>query len=162
MEGARGEVTPVLEVLLAPGVYQGFHVTKEGTLAPGVLLTAEGVRIEESAAQPLTLTANASALPRRDLVVCEHEYQATLPNPEARFGVVVGAAAADAPLPAIPEHATLIAICHMAAGGTAWDAIEQNAVAPEWLLNAVRDGWQYRIIFGGNAALRIRASRGAV
>ena len=142
--------------LMAPGVYQGFHVSNSGLLAPGVLLTAEGVRIEENGQVQLILPPNLSPFPRRDIVVCTHEYQPTVPAPAAVFQVIPGTPAADPQLPVFPEHATLLAVCRMAPGGSTWDEISQNSNPPELLFNARRDGWDHRIISGGNGALLIR------
>ncbi len=142
--------------LVAPGIYRGFHVSMTGLLSPGILLTNEGVRIEETEPVQLTLTPNTAGLQRRDIVVCEHEYQPTVPAPVAVFRVITGTPAQGVVLPPIPEHATLISICRMPAGASTWDYIDQNANPPELLFNAVRDGWDHRIVKGGYAALWVR------
>lgn len=142
--------------LVAPGIYRGFHVSMTGLLSPGILLTSEGVRIEETEPVQLTLTPNTSGLTRRDIVVCEHEHQPTVPAPVAVFRVIPGEPAEEAPLPPIPEHATLIAVCRMPAGASSWDSIDSNANPPELLFNAVRDGWEHRIVKGGTGALLVR------
>ena len=142
--------------LVAPGIYRGFHVSMTGLLSPGILLTSEGVRIEETEPVQLTLTPNTAGLQRRDIVVCEHEYQPTVPAPVAVFRVITGTPAQGVVLPPMPAHATLIAICRMPAGASTWDYIDQNANPPELLFNAVRDGWDHRIVKGGYAALWVR------
>ncbi len=142
--------------LVAPGIYRGFHVSMTGLLSPGILLTSEGVRIEETEPVQLTLTPNTAGLQRRDIVICEHEYQPTVPAPVAVFRVITGTPAQGVVLPPIPAHATLIAICRMPAGASTWDYIDQNANPPELLFNAVRDGWDHRIVKGGYAALWVR------
>jgi len=142
--------------LVAPGIYRGFHVSMTGLLSPGILLTSEGVRIEETEPVQLTLTPNQAGLQRRDIVVCEHEYQPTVPAPVAVFRVITGTPAQGVVLPPIPAHATLIAICRMPAGASTWDYIDQNANPPELLFNAVREGWDHRIVKGGYAALWVR------
>jgi len=142
--------------LVAPGIYRGFHVSLTGLLSPGILLTSEGVRIEETEPVQLSLTPNTAGLQRRDIVVCEHEYQPTVPVPVAVFRVITGEPAEGVVLPPIPAHATLIAVCRMPAGGSIWDFIDQNANPPELLFNAVRNGWEHRIVKGGTAALWVR------
>ena len=34
--------------VMPPGVYQGFHVRSDGSVSPGILVTAEGIRVEET------------------------------------------------------------------------------------------------------------------
>ena len=146
--------------LITPGVYQGFHISNTGLLSPGILITAEGVRIEETGTTQLLILPNISLQPRRDIVICDHEYLQTVPVPPAIFRVVTGTPGATAPLPTIPAHATLIAVCHIVAGGITWDQIEQNANPPERLCNAVRDGWDYKIVKGGYAASLVKTTLG--
>jgi len=58
--------------VVPPGVYEGFHVAADGSVSPGMLITPEGIRVEEtepiSAPQPVADPVN----PRIDLVVCVH------------------------------------------------------------------------------------------
>ena len=53
--------------ILQPGVYEGFNVAADGTISPGVLLTKEGVRIEEDQPISITIPPNTYSVDRHDL-----------------------------------------------------------------------------------------------
>ena len=121
--------------ILLPGVYRGFHVGKDGSVSPGILLTAEGVRIEESESFDLEVPAGDETHPRLDLVVCVYEYEKTVPAPVAEFQVVQGTPAEDPEIPEVPDHGTVLATCRMIAGGSQWSQVTQ-AGPPVRVINA--------------------------
>ena len=122
--------------VVPPGVYEGFHIAADGSIAPGVLITPEGIRIEEtepiSAPQPVADPVN----PRIDLVVCIHEYEKTVPAPPALFTTVSGIPAAAPEPPDLPDFAVLLASCRMEAGAGEWTDILQLGY-PVRVYNAV-------------------------
>jgi hypothetical protein len=139
--------------VMPPGVYQGFHVRSDGSVSPGVLVTAEGIRIEEtediSVPQPLADPDN----PRIDLVVCVHEYERTVPAPQALFTTLPGNPAPDPQPPELPEHAILLATCRMEAGAEEWTDIKQSG-PPVRVYNAVQQLDQsWKIVHGVCGAL---------
>lgn len=138
--------------LIPPGVYRGFHVAADGALSAGVLLTAEGIRIEEDAEQALVLTEGHATLARYDLVVCRHEYEKTVPAPAATFEVIVGVASAAPELPALPAFCTLLAVCQMDAIGTAWASVTM-ASRFERGINCYKDGADWKVTNGDMAAI---------
>ncbi len=71
--------------ILPPGVYAEFTVHADGSIDPGVMLTPEGVRIEEDGPISVSVPPGDSTHPRLDLVVCIHEYLPTVPNVAARL-----------------------------------------------------------------------------
>jgi len=99
--------------ILPAGIYKGFNVSKAGLLSPGVLLTADGVRIEETENTTLTIPPRVhSNYKRRDLVVCEYLYEASYPAPAATYRVVAGVEAANDPdWPAVPDNCLVLAYC---------------------------------------------------
>jgi hypothetical protein len=139
--------------VMPPGVYQSFHVRSDGSVSPGVLVTAEGTRIEEtedvSVPQPLADPDN----PRIDLVVCVHEYEKTVPAPPALFTTVPGTPAPDPQTPDLPEHAILLATCRMEAGAGEWTDIKRSG-PPVRVYNAVQQLDQsWKIVHGVLGAL---------
>ena len=139
--------------VVPPGVYEGFQVNPDGSVSPGMLITPEGIRIEEtepiSVPQPLADPDN----PRIDLVVCQHEYEKTVPAPPALFTTVPGTPAADPQPPDIPDHAVLIAACRMEAGADEWTDIQQLGY-PVRVYNAVlQPNHTWQIILGTSGAM---------
>ena len=139
--------------VMPPGVYQGFHVRSDGSVSPGVLVTAEGVRIEEtediSVPQPLADPDH----PRIDLVVCQHEYEKTVPAPPALFTTVPGIPGEDPQVPDLPEHAVLLATCRMEATANEWTDIQQSG-PPVRVYNAVQQlDRSWKIVHGERGAL---------
>jgi len=139
--------------VVPPGVYEGFQVNPDGSVSPGMLVTPEGIRIEEtepiSAPQPVADPVN----PRLDLVVCVHEYEKTVPAPPALFTTVPGTPAADPQPPDIPDHAVLIAACRMEAGADEWTDIQQLGY-PVRIYNAVlQPNHTWQIVLGARGAM---------
>jgi hypothetical protein len=139
--------------VVPPGVYEGFQVNPDGSVSPGMLVTPEGIRIEEtepfSVPQPLADPVN----PRIDLVVCQHEYEKTVPAPPAVFTTVPGTPAADPLPPDIPDHAVLIAACRMEAGAGEWTDIQQLGY-PARAYNAVpQPDHTWKIVLGARGAM---------
>ncbi len=106
--------------ILPPGVYAGFTVHVDGSIDPGVLLTPEGVRIDEDGPVSIAVSSGDATHPRLDLVVCIHEYLPTVPNVAARFEVMEGTPATSPDYPDLPEHTVLLAKCRMNAGESIW------------------------------------------
>ena len=123
--------------LLAPGVYRGLHVGDDGAISPGLLLTPDGVSVEEDEGLVVAVPPGDPTHPRVDLIVCRYEYVKTVPAPVATFEVVAGVPGAEPGAPEIPDHAILLAVAQMAAGASEWNSVEQ-AGPPERLVNAIR------------------------
>ena len=109
--------------VLPSGVYGGFTVHENGDIDPGVILTADGVRIKEDAAVSVSIPPGDATHPRLDLVVCIHEYLPTYPNVAAHFQVIEGTLAANPEYPDLPDHAVLLAKCRMEVGETSWSEV---------------------------------------
>jgi hypothetical protein len=140
--------------LLPAGVYRGLHVGGAGAITPGLLLTAEGVTVEEDAPVSVLVPPGDPTHGRVDLVVCVYEYMKTVPAPVATFEVVQGTPAADPVAPELPDHAILLAVAQMEAGGSEWTSVEQVG-PPEKLVNATRQAdFTYTIVHGARATLR--------
>ena len=139
--------------IVPPGVYQGFQVRSDGSVSPGMLITAEGIRIEEtediSVPQPLADPAN----PRIDLVVCQHEYEKTVPATPAVFTTVPGTPAPEPLPPDIPEHATLIAACRMEAGAAEWTDILHLGYARKVYNAEQQPDHTWKIVLGVRGAM---------
>ncbi len=101
----------------------------DGTIDPGVLLTPEGLRIEEDSPVSVSVSPGDATFPRFDLVVCIHEYLPTVPNVAAHFEVVTGTPADNPDYPDLPEHAVLLATCRMEKAETSWKTVA-NAGPP--------------------------------
>jgi hypothetical protein len=135
-----------------PGVYEGFQVNPDASVSPGMLITPEGIRVEEtepfSVPQPLADPDN----PRIDLVVCVHEYEKTVPAPPALFTMVPGTPAPEPLPPDTPEHAVLLAACRMEAGAGEWSDIQQLGY-PVRNYNAVpQPDHTWKIVLGARGA----------
>ncbi len=145
--------------LVPPGVYQGFGFHPDGTLDPGVLVTAEGVRLEETESQSLTLPPNETAFPRLDLLVCIHEDLPSIPPVTARFEILPGIPAEEPSLLQIPEHGLLLAIGAMPAESQTYQTVWPMGY-PERLINCRKtttlttSGPVYRVIRGDLPASR--------
>lgn len=138
--------------LLPAGVYEGLQVSPDGTISAGWLLTAEGVRIEEESEIAVLPPAGDATHGRYDLIVCNHEFERTVPAPVATFEVVEGTPAALG-YPDLPEFCTLVAQAYMPALGTEWSIIIPMT-APIRVHNAVQvaDG-TWTILHGASGAL---------
>ena len=136
-----------------PGVYEGYQVNPDASVSPGMLITPEGIRIEEtepfSVPQPLADPDN----PRIDLVVCVHEYEKTVPAPPALFTMVPGTPAPEPLPPDIPEYAVIIAACRMEAGAGEWTDIQQLGY-PVRAYNAIpQPDHTWKIVLGARGAM---------
>jgi len=136
-----------------PGVYEGFQVNPDGSVSPGMLITPEGIRIEEaepfSVPQPLADPDD----PRIDLVVCVHEYEKTVPAPPAQFTTVPGTPDPIPQPPDLPDHAVLLAACRMEAGADEWTDI-QSLGYPVRAYNAVaQPDHTWKIVLGARGAM---------
>ena len=139
--------------IVLPGVYRGFHVEPDGSVSPGILLTLEGVRIEEDSPFSVDVPPGDELNPRIDLVVCVHEYQKSVPPPTAYFQVVQGTPAEEPLPPDIPEFGIVLATCRMEAEGSEWSQIVQ-AGRPMRVVNAeLQPDHSWKIIQGGRGAL---------
>jgi len=160
--------------LLPPGVYAGFTVDKFGEVAPGTLLTAEGVRINDT--QPgMALCSgvpgvpvNATSAKRHDLVVCRHTWRATTTENSATYEILTGVDAngqITGDYPTLPDGCLPLAWC-VAAGVSdgEWESVVQ-AGPPERLVNCTRTAdtsiplsyvnGKYTIVDGSQGALRL-------
>ncbi len=111
--------------IIPPGVYAGFTVETNGTINPGVLMTADGVRIEEDEAIILSVPAGDSVHPRKDLIVCQHQYEQAIPVPEAQYTIIQGTPVADPDYPDLPEHSVLLARATMPQGAIEYSEVIQ-------------------------------------
>ena len=135
------------------GIYEGFQVNPDGSVSPGMLITPEGIRIDETEAfsvpQPVADPVNA----RIDLVVCIHEYEKTVPAPPAVFTTVPGEPAAEPAPPEIPEHAVAVGACRMEAGAAEWSNITSLGY-PVRVYNAVpQPDFSWKIVLGARGAM---------
>ncbi len=120
---SSADLNKKLVSILPAGVYDGFTVQENGDVDPGVILTSDGVRIEEDAAISVSIPPGDATHPRFDLVVCLHEYLPTYPNVTAHFQVIEGTPAVSPNYPDLPEHAVLLAKCRMEAIGSVWSEV---------------------------------------
>lgn len=150
--------------LLPAGVYQGFKVALDGTISPGVLLTEGGVKIEESGAKlpqygdnwaSTGIPANSDPLnKRKDLIVCHYLWEASEPQPVARFRVIEGTPGQFPDYEELPVDCVLLAKATMAGGGTTYESIEQ-AGTPEKLYNCSRNSsLNYNVVNSDLAAVK--------
>jgi len=116
--------------LLPRGIYKGFDVItnvsslflnlEKGSDDTSVLLTPEGVRIEEDADIPNFVSIDiGDAQPRIDLVICTHQF--TVTNDPAVYSVVKGTPAPSPvppTLPAEPPFNTILATVAVGVGVT--------------------------------------------
>ena len=138
---------------IPPGVYQGFHVAADGSVSPGMLITPEGIRIEET--EPLSvIQPEADPInPRIDLVVCIHEYEKTVPAPAAQFITVQGVPDPDPQPPDLPDHTVLLAACRMEAGAAEWIDIQQLGY-PARVYNAIpQPDYTWKVVLGARGAM---------
>ena len=135
------------------GVYDGFHVSPDGSVTSGMLITPEGIRIEETEPFSVPLSVADPVNPRYDLVVCIHEYQKTVPAPPAVFTTVSGTPAPDPIPPDIPEHAVPLAACRMEAGADEWGEVMQLGY-PVRVYNAIPEpGHTWKVGIGARGSL---------
>lgn len=139
--------------IVPPGVYQGFQVSALGVISPGVLLTAEGVRIEETEPIQLQIPVGAPGLPRTDLVVCVHEYLKTVPPEPARYEVVTGVPGPSRPVPPLPANAILLATCRMEMGGEVWYTATQASPPARVVNAALQPDHTWKILRGALGAM---------
>lgn len=138
------------------GVQQGFQVENGDagfvTIRTGVLVTADGVRIEETEDQVnvATIPANNSTESRLDYIVCRHRYLKTLPPPPARYEVLAGNPGANPIAPVVPEDAVILARGRILAGATGYAEIQ--LVGARVYRNVSFDGRDHRIVSGNEAA----------
>ncbi len=144
--------------IIPVGVYEGLQVSADGTISAGWLLTAEGVRIEETEAISVVIPAADLADPRIDLIVCRHEYEKTVPAPVATFEVIEGIPFAVPVPPDLPEFCTLLAIATLPATDLEWSLVVPVA-APIRVHNAVDNGdGSWSILHGASGAMRMEWS----
>ena len=111
--------------IIPAGVYEGFMVQANGTIEPGILFTADGVRIEEDEAVSLSVPSGDPVHPRKDLIVCQHQYEQAIPAPEAHYVVIQGTPDVDAEYPDLPVHTILLARATMPQGGIEYSEVIQ-------------------------------------
>ena len=152
----RGENRKWIGIVPA-GVYAGFRVHSDGTIDPGLLLTEEGIRIEETDTVSVEVPPGHPTLNRYDLIVCRHEYLETYPNLEAHYEVIEGTPSDDLnpPIPNLPEHAVLLAYGRMQPGETTWTHV-YNASAPVIMRNLKLEADGYHVIHGDQSAILAR------
>jgi len=150
--------------IIPPGVYEGMQVAVNGTIAPGMLYTADGVRIEESGNvlprwgsswENMGVPPGDPTYPRRDLIVCQYLWEASVPPPQATYKVIAGVPAAAPEYPDIPENSIVLARALMPTGGTVYSEVLQ-AGPPDRLVNCTlnADG-THSVIKGALAAMRM-------
>ena len=139
--------------ILPAGIYDGFTVSKNGQISPGVLLTKEGVRISEDLPINLLVPFNETAYSRIDIIVCRHEYIKTVPAPPAEFKIIAGQPSEN-PVPKnLPENSVLLAKGFLEGGQTEYSTIEQVG-KPDEIVNVYYDNKNWRIIKGSLSAFR--------
>ena len=128
--------------IIPPGVYSGFTVAVDGTIAPGVLMTAEGIRIEEDAPVSVSPPVGDATYSRKDLIVCQYMYETSVPAPQATYAVIEGIPAETPEYPAQPEHTILLAQATMAPGGVTWSENKLvNSVPVPKSTDLAGNGW---------------------
>ena len=144
------------------GVHKGFEVINGSasfiTIKAGVLLTAEGVRIEETTDQAdlLPIPANSSGNPRLDYIVLRYEYLKSVPAPIATYHIIQGTPAASPVLPAVLATDTILTSGQLDDGADAY--INFVYAQADVLINATFDGEKYYIIEDFKAALRFEVN----
>ncbi len=111
--------------IIPAGVYEGFTIQTNGTIEPGILFTADGVRIEEDEAIDLSVPSGDPIHSRKDLIVCQHQYEQAIPAPEAQYVIIQGTPAVDPDYPDLPEHSILLAYGTMPQGGLEYAEVIQ-------------------------------------
>lgn len=144
--------------ILTAGIYRGFDVGADGVIQPGVLLSADGVRIEETEENTVSIPArDNAAYKRRDLVVCEYAYEEAETPPVAIYRVVKGTEAASNPsYPEIPDNCLVLAWCEFDPPATTeWSKVVCN-FPNEKLINCTASTtygqYSYTGFTGGSAA----------
>ena len=148
--------------IIPPGVYSGFIVQTNGDIDPGVLMTEQGVRVEESGAVRATygtswefegVPANGGPGERYDLIVCEYFYEMSVPAPAAHYRVIQGTPGSGE-YPDLPDHCVLLAKAVIPNGGSVWSEVFQ-AGPPEHLVNCqMETDGTFTILEGALAAFR--------
>jgi len=139
------------------------QVAVNGTISPGMLYSVDGVRIEESGNviprwgaswENMSLPPGDPTYPRRDLIVCQYLWEASVPPPQAIYKVIAGVPAAEPAYPDIPENSIVLAFALMPAGAIVYTEVLQ-AGPPDRLVNCTlnADG-THSVIKGALAALR--------
>jgi len=136
-----------------PGVYEGFQVNPDGSVSPGMLITPEGIRIEETEPFSVPQPVADPDSPRFDLVVCVHEYEKTVPAPPALFTTVPGIPHPDPQPPDIPDHAVLLAACRMEAGADEWSDIQQLGYPVRAYNAEPQPDHTWKIVLGARGAM---------
>ena len=139
--------------ILPAGIYDGFTVSKNGQISPGVLLTKEGVRISEDLPINLLVPFNETAYSRIDIIVCRHEYIKTVPAPPAEFKIIAGQPSENTVPKNLPENSVLLAKGFLEGGQTEYSTIEQVG-KPDEIVNVYYDNKNWRIIKGSLSAFR--------
>jgi len=111
--------------IIPAGVYEGFAVQTDGSIDPGILFTIDGVRIEEDEAISVSVPSGDPVHPRKDLIVCQHQYEQAIPVLEAQYTIIQGVPAADPDYPDLPEHTILLARATMPQGGLEYSEVIQ-------------------------------------
>ena len=116
--------TPDLTLRLSHEATGFRRATKDKTLTDklGVLKTPQGILIEES--EPVDIAgvaAGDAANPRKDLVICEHQYKPISGGEQALYKIIRGTPAVNPVAPTLQNEATQLAIgtLHVPAGVTA-------------------------------------------
>ena len=122
---------PVNSFIMASNGTAGFV-----TIRQGVLVTGDGVRIEETTnlTDLLAIPANSSGQPRLDYIVCRHTYIKTVPPPTAVYQVIAGIPAATPEPPQVPDDAVILACGLLPSGATAYSEI--RLATPDEVFNA--------------------------
>jgi hypothetical protein len=145
--------------IIRVGVHFGFEVENATAgfvnIREGVLVTADGVRIEETddIINLVSIPPNNSGNPRVDYIVCRHKYVKTVPPPLATYSVIAGTPAASPEPPVLPDNAVILARGLLPDAATAYSEIKLTT--PDEVFNAVFDGHDWRIIYGNKSAYRI-------
>lgn len=145
--------------ILPAGIYRGFNVSPAGVMRAGTLLTADGVRIEETENTTLTIPPRVhSNYKRRDLVICRYLYEASYPPPAATYEVITGVETANNPeYPETPENCLVLAYCEFDPPSTTeWTNVFWN-YPPEKLINCRIGGTTGYMGMGPGKAVRIKA-----
>jgi hypothetical protein len=144
--------------ILQPGVYEGFSVSADGTISPGVLLTAQGVRIEEDQPVAVAIPPNTYDVDRQDLVVCSHEYVRSVPVPHAVFEVLPGNP--DGSRPELTEEKTLIALTVTPSGQSTFSTIIPAGKSLMTANIVLQSDFSWKIIDGSLPSVHIGFDRG--
>ena len=139
--------------IIASGVYSGFHVSKNGKISPGILLTEDGVRISEDWPVNVAVPVNDSEYNRIDLIICKHEYIKTVPAPSALYEIITGIPALNPEVPDLPENSIKLATGFINPGASEYSEIIQSGI-PDQVINARFAVKNWRIIKGELSTFR--------